>query len=86
MTLSNASAISAFLARGGQIVRVQEAIRVTAQDVLDYLKSCGVVARHSGRESKVYLYEGKRVKLGHVVAMANRQRDTQQLPPFVVQL
>jgi len=34
----------------------------------------------------VYLYEGKRVKLGHVVAMANRQRDTQQLPPFAVEL
>ena len=86
MTPSNASAISAFLAGGGQIVKVQEATRVTAQEVLDYLQSCGVTAKYPGRNPKVYWCEGKRVRLSHILAVANRQRSTQQLPPFVVQL
>ena len=86
MSPSHASAISAFLAGGGQIVKLQESIPATTQDVLDDLQSCGVTAKYSESDPKFYWCEGKRVRLGHVVVVANRQRRTQQLPPFAVQL
>jgi hypothetical protein len=74
------------LAEGGQIVKVQEPIQATTQDVLDYLQSCGVAAKYSESDPKIYWCEGKRVRLSHVVVVANRQRRTQQLPPFAVEL
>ena len=86
MTPSNARAISAFLAGGGQIVKVPEPIQVTAQDVLDYLQSCGVAATYSKSNPNVYWCKRKRVSLSQVVVIANRQRRTKQLPPFAVQL
>jgi len=78
------SAITSFLARGGKIVKVPEALLVTAQDVLDFLESCGIAATSSGRETKTYCCEGKPMKLSSVVALANRQRRARQLPPFAV--
>ncbi len=78
------SAITAFLAEGGKIVKVPEAILATAQDVLEFLKSCGIAATSSGKETKVYCCEGKKMKLSAVVALANRQRRARQLPPFAV--
>ena len=84
MSPSNASAISAFLAGGGQIVRVQEPVRATTQDVLDYLQSCGIAAKYSSNPN-VYWYKRKRVSLSQVVVVANRQRRTRQLPPFAVE-
>jgi hypothetical protein len=51
----------------------------------DYLQSCGVTAKYSESDPKIYWCEGKRVRLSHVVVVANRQRRTQQLPPFAVQ-
>ena len=47
MTPSNASAVAAFLAEGSRIVKVQEPIQVTMQDVLEYLQSFGVAATYS---------------------------------------
>ena len=84
MTAENASAISSFLARGGQIVKVQEATLVTMQDVLDYLRSCGISASGSKGDPEVYLCNGKRISPSQVVVLANRQRRSQQLPPFAV--
>jgi len=80
----DASAITSFLAGGGKIVKVPEAVLVTAQDVLEFLESCGIAATSSGRETKVYCCEGKPMKLSGVVALANRQRRARQLPPFAV--
>jgi len=81
---ADASAIAAFLTGGGQISKVPEAILVTAQDVLEFLKCCGLSATHSGKETKVYWCEGRRMKLRNVVALANVQRRAQQLPPFAL--
>jgi hypothetical protein len=81
---ADASAIAAFLTGGGQILKVPEAVLVSVQDVLEFLKCCGLSATYSGRETKVYWCEGKRMKLSNVVALANVQRRARQLPPFAV--
>jgi hypothetical protein len=81
---ADASAIAAFLTGGGQILKVPEAILVPVQDVLEFLKCCGLAATHSGTETKVYWCEGKRMHLSNVVALANVRRRAQQLPPFAV--
>jgi len=86
MSPSHANAISAFLAEGGQIVKVQEPTQVTTQDVLDYLQSCGVAATYSKSNPNVYWCKRKRVRLSQVVVVANRQRRTQHLPPFALEL
>ena len=86
MSPSNASAISAFLAGGGQIAKVPEPIQATPQDVLDYLESCGVAATYSKGNPHIYWCKRKRLSLSQVVVLANRQRRIQQLPPFAVQL
>jgi len=85
MSPSNASAISAFLAGGGQIVKVQEPVQATTQDVLGYLQGCGVAATYSSNPN-VYWCKRKRVSLSQVVVVANRQRRTRQLPPFALEL
>ena len=85
MTLTDASEVSAFLARGGRIVKVQEAILATRQDVLDYLQSCGVPVNYSKSDPGVCSLKRKRMNLDQLVVMANRQRRTQQLRPFAVQ-
>ena len=86
MTAANANAISSFLAGGGKIVKVQETILVTMQDVLAYLRSCGIDATDSKGEREVYLCNRKRISSSQVVIIANRQRRIQQLPPFAVRL
>jgi hypothetical protein len=84
MNSVDASAIADFLKEGGRIVKVPESILVTAQDVRDYLKSCGVTGTCSADNLMVYLFDGKRIGLSKIVALANRQRTTQQLPLFTV--
>ena len=84
MKPADASAIAAFLTGGGQILKLPEAMLVTVQDVLEFLERCGLATTHSGKETKVYWREGKRMKLNNVVALANVQRRAQQLPPFAV--
>jgi len=86
MSPSNASAISAFLAKGGQIVKVQGPIQATTQDVLDYLQHCGITAKCSKSNLEAYSWERKRMSLSQLVTVANGQRRIQHLPPFVVQL
>ena len=84
MKPADASAIAAFLTGGGEILKVPEAILVTVQDVLEFLECCGLATTYSGKETKVYWCEGKRMKLRNVVALANVQRRAHQLPPFAV--
>lgn len=84
MKPADASAIAAFLTGGGEILKVPEAILVTVQDVLEFLECCGLATTYSGKETKVYWCEGKRMKLRNVVALANVQRRAQQLAPFAL--
>jgi hypothetical protein len=69
-------------ANGGAnaVVKVQETILVTTQDVLDYLQGCGITAKYSKSNPQVYWW--KRMSLSQLVAVANSQRRSQQLPPF----
>lgn len=84
MKPADASAMAAFLMGGGQVTKIPEPLLVTAQDVLDFLKTCGVAVTYSANESKSYCCEGRRMKLGNIVALANRKRRAQQLPLFAV--
>ena len=84
MTSASASDVSAFLAAGGRIVKVQETILVTTQDVLDYLQSCGITAKYSKSNPQVYWWKRKRMSLSQLVTVANSQRRSQQLPPFAI--
>jgi len=86
MTSSTAAQVSSFLAGGGRIVRVQEAILATRQDVLEYVQSCGVTVNDRKGDPRFYWWKRRRISLDQLVVMANHQRRTQQLPPFSVRL
>lgn len=86
MTSASASEVSTFLAGGGRIVRVQDTILVTTQDLLDYLQGRGIAVKYSKSNPHVYWWERKRMSLNQLVAVANRKRRSEQLAPFAIQL
>ena len=75
--------IAAFIEKGGRVVRLQETLPVTAPEVLEYLVSLGITANYSPGHPRFFLYKGQLVSLGKLVAVANRHRRAEHLPPFV---
>jgi hypothetical protein len=81
--------VSAYLAAGGRIRKMPEAVPATPIDVLRYLKRYKVKveptrAKNANVESK-YLHEGETITLDALVQLANGYRREQDLPPFEVQ-
>ena len=84
MNASDANAIRDFLRNGGQIRRLQEAVIVAEQEVVNFLASCGVTATsyRSGRNS--YRVAEQRLTRDDLVNLANKERLARQLPPFAI--
>src|SRR5580765_965401 len=82
--------IAAFVAQGGRIHKVPEAVPTTATDVLQYLKSRDVdVERAPAKPGEVegrYFYGRDIIDLRTLVDRANGLRRRQRLPPFEVKL
>ena len=86
MNLADAEAVAEYLKDGGHILKVQEAVLATDQDVIEYLAACGHRARYCEGDSKLYLCDGKRYGETALVQLANEHRRTQQLAPFALRL
>ena len=75
--------IADFFKRGGRVVTAKKSIPVSGNEVLEYLSSCGVVAKYSPGNARAYRCEGKRFSLQGLVGLANTYRVADHLPPFV---
>jgi|SoiMethySBSTD1v2_1073268.scaffolds.fasta_scaffold12722_3 hypothetical protein len=84
--MHSADAISAFIEKGGRVVRLQGTIPVTVAEVLDYLWSRGVRADYSPGHARLYVCKGKLITLSKLLEVANRHRRAEQLPPFVARV
>jgi len=81
--------VSAYLAGGGSIRKIPDAIPATPIEVLRYLKRRKVKveparAKNAAVESK-YLHDGEIITLQALVKLANGYRRKRRLPPFEVQ-
>ena len=83
---ADAEAVADYLKDGGHIVKVQEAVLATDQDVIEYLAACGHHARYCEGDRKLYLCDGKRYGETALVELANQHRRTQRLAPFALRL
>lgn len=86
MNPADAEAVAEYLKDGGHIVKVQEAVLASDQDVIAYLAACGHRARYCEGDSKLYLCDGKRYGETALVELANQHRRTQRLAPFALRL
>jgi hypothetical protein len=80
----DANAVDEFLRNGGRIQTLQEAVRVTEQEVVGFLESCGMTASYARSENKPYLIGEERFTADGLVDLANRERLARQLPPFAL--
>ena len=83
---ADAEAVAEYLKDGGHIVKVQEAVLATEQDVIEYLAARGHHARYCEGDSRLYLCDGKRYGEAALVLLANQHRRTQGLAPFALRL
>jgi hypothetical protein len=81
--MHSSDAIAAFLEKGGRVEKLQGTLPVTGPEVLEYLVACGITATYSPGHPRFYLYKGQLVSLSKLVAVANRRRRVDHLPPFV---
>ena len=86
MSEDSEQAVAEFLRAGGRISKVQESVRVSEGELLEYLASCGVPAEHRAGDARPYLCRGKRMSLKTLVALANEFRRATKLPPFAARL
>ncbi len=84
MNPTDANAVDEFLRNGGRIQMLKEAVPVTEREIVDFLESCGVTATHSKSERKAYLIGEERLTADDLVDLANKERLSRELPPFVI--
>jgi hypothetical protein len=82
--------VAAFVARGGRIHKVPEAVPTTADDVLQYLQGRNVKVEPApakpGEVERRYFYDGDIIDLRNLIDRANALRRRQRLPAFEVKL
>ena len=86
MSPADAYAVAEYLKNGGQVVKVQETIPATDQEVINYLATCGHRAKYCDGDMRQYLCDGKRWGVLALVRRANRYRRAQQLAPFALRV
>ena len=86
MNPDDEAAVADFLKAGGRVRHVKESVRVTENELLDYLASCGIEAKYCPGDLRAYICEGKRVSANRLVAIANERRRSLQLPPFALRV
>jgi hypothetical protein len=84
MNRESADAIAEFLRRGGQIRKVKETIAVTEEEVVAFLASCGLRVTYVPDDMKTYACGKSRLSASGLVALANKERLSRQLPPFAI--
>jgi hypothetical protein len=80
--------VQTYLARGGRVHTMPEAMPVTVRQVLQYLEICQVVvtpkkAKHPHSAPK-YRYKKHLLTWRELLDLANRYRRKQRLPPFEI--
>ena len=80
--------IQAYLASGGRIHKVPEAMPVTAREVLQYLRTRRVVVTplkaKNAHSAPKYRYKTKLLTWRELLNLANRYRRQQRLAPFEI--
>jgi hypothetical protein len=75
-----------FLANGGRIRKVPDAVRVSLLGVVAYLRQQNLavepIARSGPAAKRKFLCGGQRVNVETLVSIANDRRSGQGLPPF----
>ena len=78
--------VAAFLARGGRVHKIPDAVPNTDGDVLAYLRRRHIkvepVPAKEGEVERKYLYGGETLNLKDLVKVANRERRRQRMIPF----
>ena len=84
MNRADSEAIAEFLRRGGQIRKVKETISVTDDEVIAFLSGCGIRVTCLPDDTKTYVCGRTRLTMSGLVALANKERLSRQLPPFAI--
>ena len=90
MVLSNSTdaLVKAYLAGGGRVRAIPEAMPVTAREVLEYLKTRRVmvtpVKGKNAHSAPKYRYKKALLTWKDLLALANRYRRKQRLAPFEI--
>lgn len=84
MSPASTNAIADFMRRGGRVVKVQATISVTVPELLDYLAGYDIRPKYSPRDSRAYLYNGKRFNVSKLIELANRR--VERLAPFAARV
>ena len=81
--------ISQFLARGGRIYKVPDAVPISRAGLIEYLRQQKIAVRRGPMDHlrvRRYFCDGERTDLQGLVSIANRLRSEQGLPPFQLDL
>ena len=77
--------ISQFLARGGRIQKVPDAVPISRRGLIEYLRQQKLSVRPLATDYprvRRYLCAGEHANLQRLLSIANRLRSEQGLPPF----
>ena len=85
MKASYETAIAEFLEAGGTVSQLKETESISAHELLRFLEKRGFEVRYFELQRR-YTYQGKRITLRALLAMANEQRSALGLPPFVLRV
>jgi hypothetical protein len=84
MLSMHSNVVALFLSDGGRISKLKATVAVTEQELLDYLRMCGVEAEYVDESFYGYLFAGRRVNLSLLLDLANRHRCSHKLPPLTI--
>ena len=75
------SAIAEFFQGGGEVRRIETPVRVSEQELFEYLAKCDLPVKVFVGELKPYGCNGKRFTMAALLRLAN---DRQQSPPLML--
>ena len=84
MKRTNERAIAEFFQGGGEIRRCKAPVRVSEQELFEYLAKCGLPVKVFPGEPRPYGCNGKRLNIGSLLRLANERRSVQQFPPLTL--
>ena len=84
MNRTDRRAIDEFFQGGGEITRIEPPVRVSEQEVIEYLARRGSPVKQFPGELKRYGCNGKRYALDALIRFANDLRRAQGRPPFML--
>jgi len=84
MKRTDQRAIAEFFQGGGEIRRCEDPVRVSEQELFEYLAKCGLSVKFFPGEPRPYGCNGKRLNMGSLLRLANEQRSIQHFPPLML--